>query len=115
MNPTRTKAWRAVLVVTVVLLAAVGDSRSLSAGGARADASELAQAQGTQPRPLEPRYQPEPPEPPPSWYNASYIFGLTRGVAGSTMVPAAKAPLFLLTVPLDVVLLPFAAIGGLFG
>ena len=31
------------------------------------------------------------------------------------MVPAAKAPLFLLTVPLDLVLLPFAAIGGLFG
>ena len=50
-----------------------------------------------------------------SWYNDSYIFAMTRGVADSTMVPAAKAPLFLLTVPLDLVLLPFAAIGGFFG
>jgi hypothetical protein len=69
---------------------------------------------GTEPRDLEPRYQPPPPEER-SWYNSSYIFGMTRGVAGSTMVPAAKAPLFVLTVPLDLVFLPFAAIGGLFG
>jgi hypothetical protein len=27
----------------------------------------------------------------------------------------AKAPLFVLTMPLDVALLPFAALGGLFG
>lgn len=65
-------------------------------------------------RPLEPRYRPSEPEQK-SWYNSSYVFGMTRGVAGSTMAPAAKAPLFVLTVPLDIVLLPFAAIGGLFG
>jgi hypothetical protein len=48
-------------------------------------------------------------------YNASYIFGMTRGVARSTITPAVKPLLFVLTVPLDIVLLPFAAIGGLFG
>ena len=63
---------------------------------------------------LEPRYQPREPEPK-SWYNSSYIFGMTRGVANSTMVPAVKVPLFVLTVPLDIAFLPFAAIGGLFG
>jgi hypothetical protein len=75
---------------------------------------ELAQAGGTEPRELEPRYEPVQPEEP-SWYNSSYIFGMTRSVAHSTMVPAAKVPLFVLTVPLDIVFLPFAAIGGLFG
>ena len=75
---------------------------------------QLAQAGGTEPRELEPRYQPAPVEEK-SWYNDSYIFGLTRGVADSTMHPAAKVPLFVLTVPLDLVLLPIEAIGGLFG
>jgi hypothetical protein len=65
-------------------------------------------------RPLEPRYQPREPEKE-SWYNGSYIFGMTRGVANSTIAPAGKVPLFVLTVPLDIVFLPFAAIGGLFG
>lgn len=81
----------------------------------------LAQEGGTVPRELEPRYPAPPPgEPGPyseegAGYNASYIFGMTRGVAASTMVPAAKVPLFVLTVPLDIVLLPFAVIGGFFG
>ena len=65
-------------------------------------------------RPLEPRYQPREPEKK-SWYNGSYIFGMTRGVAGSTIAPAGKVPLFVLTVPLDIAFLPFAMIGGLFG
>lgn len=81
---------------------------------AQGTAVEVAQAGGTEPRELEPRYKPVEPEEP-SWYNSSYIFGMTRSVAGSTMVPAAKVPLFVLTVPLDIVFLPFAAIGGLFG
>lgn len=63
---------------------------------------------------LEPRYQPREPEPK-SKHNSSYIFGMTRGVADSTIHPAVKAPLFLVTLPLDLVLLPFAAIGGMFG
>lgn len=65
-------------------------------------------------RPLEPRYQPREPEEK-SWYNDGYIFGMTRGLAGSTIAPAGKAPLFLFTVPLDIILLPFTIIGGLFG
>jgi hypothetical protein len=82
-------------------------------------AIELAQAEGDaeeaqESRPLEPRYQPREPAKK-SWYNGSYIFGMTRGVANSTMAPAGKAPLFVLTVPLDIVCLPFALIGGLFG
>lgn len=63
---------------------------------------------------LEPTYPPRPPEPEPPAYDSRYLFALTRGVADSTLVPAAKAPLFLFTLPLDVVLLPFAAIAGLF-
>ena len=74
----------------------------------------VAQAHGTEQRELEPRYQPVAPEQK-SWYNSGYFFALTGSVAGSTMVTAAKVPLFVLTVPLDLVLLPFAAIGGLFG
>lgn len=74
----------------------------------------VAQAGGTEPRDLEPRYKPVPP-PEKSWYNSSYIFGMTRGLANSTIHPAAKAPLFLFTVPLDLVFFPFASIGGLFG
>jgi hypothetical protein len=47
-------------------------------------------------------------------YNTDLIFGMTKGVADSTMIPAIK-PLFLLvTVPLDLVFLPFAALGGFF-
>jgi hypothetical protein len=65
-------------------------------------------------RPLEPRYQPREPKEE-GWYNGSYIFGMTRGLADSTIAPAGKAPLFLFTIPLDIVLLPFTVIGGLFG
>jgi len=86
-------------------------------GRATADSSAgiiLAQAGGTEPRELEPRYKPAPPEEKSS-YNSSYIFGMTRGLAASTIHPAAKAPLFLFTVPLDLVFFPFAAIGGFFG
>ena len=74
----------------------------------------VSQAGGTEPGELRPRYQPVPPEEK-SWYNSSYMFALSRGLADSTLVTPAKAPLFLFTVPLDLVLLPFTAIGGLFG
>jgi hypothetical protein len=63
---------------------------------------------------LESRYQPREPEKK-SWYNSDYIFGMTRGVTGSTIAPAGQVPLLVLTVPLDIVFLPFALIGGLFG
>jgi hypothetical protein len=63
---------------------------------------------------LESRYQPREPEKK-GWYNSDYIFGMTRGVTGSTIAPAGQVPLLFLTVPLDIVFLPFALIGGLFG
>lgn len=47
-------------------------------------------------------------------YNAEYIFGMTKGVANSTIVPAIKPLFFLVTIPLDIVFLPFAMIGGFF-
>lgn len=74
----------------------------------------LAQAAETESRELQPRYEPVPPQPKSS-YNSSYIFGMTKDLAASTIAPAGKAPLFLLTVPLDIVLLPFTIIGGFFG
>jgi len=74
----------------------------------------VAQEQGTVQGELRPRYEPVAPQPKSS-YNSGYIFGMTRGVAQSTLHPAAKVPLFVLTVPLDIVFLPFAAIGGFFG
>ncbi len=106
----RLTVWRAVLLAAFVTLAAA----SAPALPVDREVVQLAQAHGTEPRELEPRYQPVPPAEK-SWYNDSYIFALTRGVADSTMVPAAKAPLYVLTVPIDLVLLPIAAFGGLFG
>lgn len=82
----------------------------------------LAQDGGTTPRELEPRYPaPDPGKPGPyneqerEVWNGDYVFGMSRSLARSTIVPAAKAPLFLFTVPLDIAFLPFALIGGFFG
>jgi hypothetical protein len=47
-------------------------------------------------------------------YNTDLIFGMTKGVADSTMIPAIKPLFLLLTIPLDLAFLPFAAIGGFF-
>jgi hypothetical protein len=47
-------------------------------------------------------------------YNTDLIFGMTKGVAASTMIPAIKPLFLLLTIPLDLAFLPFAAIGGFF-
>jgi hypothetical protein len=104
------------MLVAAFLSTAAASGHAKPVPGDEPRAMVIAQGRqtGTEPRDLEPRYQPPPPEER-SWYNSSYIFGMTRGVAGSTMVPAAKVPLFVLTVPLDLVFLPFAAIGGLFG
>jgi hypothetical protein len=49
-----------------------------------------------------------------SGYSTEYIFGMTKGIMRSTMVPALKPVMLLFTVPLDLVFLPFAAIGGFF-
>ena len=47
-------------------------------------------------------------------YNSQYIFGMTKGIAESTLNPGLKPLLFLFTVPLDIVTLPFSAIAGFF-
>ena len=90
--------------------------REVSVRSSAARAVLVAQAEGTEQPELRPRYEPVPPstEPEPS-YNDAYLFGMTRAVANSTIHPGAKVPLFVLTVPFDIVFLPFAAIGGFFG
>jgi hypothetical protein len=114
MSSNRIRLPLILPAVAFTLLLGAGAGQAMPVQQAPPAAIEIAQAQGTEPRELEPRYKPVPPEEK-GWYNGSYIFGLTRGVAGSTIEPAFKAPLFLFTVPLDIALLPFAAIGGLFG
>jgi len=47
-------------------------------------------------------------------YNTAYLFAMTKGVAASSLSPVVKPLLFLFTVPLDIVTLPFTAIGGFF-
>jgi hypothetical protein len=47
-------------------------------------------------------------------YTSEYIFGMTKGVMRSTLTPALKPVALLFTVPLDLVFLPFAAVGGFF-
>jgi len=90
---------------------AYGVFAQAATGDARSDVDRDADVER---KPLEPTFEPREPEPKP-WYNSDYLFGMTRGVANSTIAPAGKVPLFVLTVPLDIVCLPFAAIGGFFG
>ena len=47
-------------------------------------------------------------------YNTDYLFAMTRAVASGPITPAIKPLLFLLTVPLDIITLPFTAIAGFF-
>jgi len=49
-----------------------------------------------------------------SGYSSEYIFGMTKGIMRSTLTPALKPVILLVTVPLDIAFLPFAAIGGFF-
>lgn len=108
----RTHLGAAALVA--VLLAGSAQAHEPPATGSDAEPVVVAQSDGTRPRELQPRYEPAEPQPRSS-YNNSYIFGMSRGLADSTIHPAVKAPLFALTVPLDLVFLPFAVIGGFFG
>ena len=111
-----------LLVVAFVAPVGVFAGPRLAAAESGAAPIVLAQDGGTEPKELEPRYSaPDPGKPGPynneerQFYNSDYLFGITRSVVNSTIVPAGKVPLFLLTVPLDIVFLPFAAIGGFFG
>ncbi len=104
---------RWIIAAGTLALALTSASHATPAKPAAPDAVQLAQANQRDPRPLEPRYEPVPPQPRSS-YNDEYIFAATKGVAHSTMIPAAKVSLYPLTVILDIVILPFAVIGGFF-
>jgi hypothetical protein len=47
-------------------------------------------------------------------YTNEYVFGMTKAVMGSTLAPAVKPMALIFTIPLDLVTLPFALMGGLF-
>lgn len=113
MNPPKIVRRICSIAAAGILLASVTPANAWAVDAGDTAAIVVAQAGGTEPRDLEPRYKPVPPEPESS-YNSSYIFALTRGVSDSTMHAAAKVPLFLLTVPLDLAFLPVASIAGFF-
>lgn len=104
-----------VVALGFLLLAVVVPLCGQAAAGS-AQSAPLEVAQGDEPaaRELEPRYEPAP-LPEKSWYNDSYLFAATRAVDDSALQPWAKVALFTLSVPFDLVLLPLAAIGGMFG
>jgi len=93
------------------LVAVVGPVPAIAAPAA--EPVEIAQAEGTREGGLEPRYQPREPEEP-NAYDGDYVFAMTRGVADAPIAPAGKVVLYVLTLPLDIALLPFALLGGLF-
>lgn len=102
-----------LLIVGAVLLT-VMPGKAAEDSAVALPAVQVVQVGGTAPAELQPRYSPAPPEEE-SWYNSDYLFAFTRGLAGSTLHPVAKAPLFVVAIPLDIAFLPFAAVGGLFG
>ena len=99
---------------TVLLAGLLLSGAGPSAAADTADPLVVAQTQGTRDGDLEPRYQSREPESPDA-YNNDYLFAMTRGVRDAAIAPAGKVPLYVLTIPLDIALLPFALIGGLFG
>ena len=103
------------LTAALIVLMAAGTSTAASATSSSIAADdahgvELAHADGSDVQPCREysRIRAE------SSYSDEYVFGLTRGIADSTMHPAAKILVFPMTVPLDLALLPFEVIGGLF-
>ena len=64
-------------------------------------------------RPLTATFEPTP-APENQVYSGRYFFAMTRGVADSALHPAVQAPLFLLTVPIDIALVPMALVAGFF-
>ena len=45
-------------------------------------------------------------------YRGEYVFGMTKAVMRSTLTPAIKPLALIFTIPLDLVTLPFAVVGG---
>ena len=108
---------RAVVAAALVVLATTGISfaapSSSSTPAVRQQGAPLIQLAQSN-RELQPRYEPEQPRRSHNSYNDEYIFGITRGVADSTMHPAAKIFIFPLTVPFDIVFFPFEVMAGFF-
>jgi len=108
-----TRRWQKGSTAVLVAVALLLGLAPLDAQAVDDEPIQIAQAQGTRDGELEPKYKPREPEP--ESYNDDYVFAMTRGVADAAIAPAGKVPLYLFTVPIDLVLLPFALIGGLFG
>jgi len=98
------RTLRLYLVPGFLLLALIAASPALA---------DNADDEGDDPGRLRPTYEPRPP-PEKDVYTTDYLFGITRAVSESTLVPAAQIPLFILTVPLDIAFLPMEAIAGFF-
>ena len=47
-------------------------------------------------------------------YSTEYMFGMSKAIRRSTLEPALKPAVWILTIPLDLAFLPFAALGGFF-
>jgi|APFre7841882724_1041349.scaffolds.fasta_scaffold217754_1 hypothetical protein len=47
-------------------------------------------------------------------YNTGFLFAMTKAVASGPITPFFKPLLFVFTVPLDIITLPFTAIAGFF-
>ena len=45
-------------------------------------------------------------------YSGEYVFGMTKAVMRSTLTPALKPAALIFTIPLDLVTLPLAVVGG---
>lgn len=45
-------------------------------------------------------------------FSGEYVFGMTKSVMRSTLTPALKPAALIFTIPLDLVTLPFAVVGG---
>jgi hypothetical protein len=48
-------------------------------------------------------------------YNTEYLFGVTRGLKDQAIPTMCERAAWVVTVPLDIVNLPFTALAGLFG
>lgn len=100
---------RIASLVLVTLLLLSGAPAPASGHDHGAGTTQSGQGQDT--RPLEATYEPTPE---PGAYSSRYLFAMTRGLADSALHPAVQVPLFLVTIPVDIVLLPAALIAGAF-
>ena len=102
MRAIRSAVWVGLAALAITSSSGPAFAEALATSTARAgDETDLVLVQAVQ---LEDR----------SGYTTEYLFGMSRAVADSTLHGALKTPVFLLTIPLDIAFLPFAAIAGFF-